>query len=319
MEPGGKIDGVVFNIQRFSVHDGPGIRTTVFLKGCSLRCFWCHNPEGIRPGPQIQVFPDRCIGCGVCFTVCPQGAHAMQEGVRVFHRERCRACGTCVETCYAGALELTGTRMTVEQVVEEVLRDRAFYETSGGGVTLSGGEPVLQMDFSHALLERCKVEGLHTAVETAANCRWDDIATLLPVTDLILMDIKLMDPDRHRAVTGVSNHRILANARRLAQTDTSILFRVPIVPTVNDSLEEIAAIATFVRRLMDISPDNGRSTPGHANALSLELLPFHRLAGDKYRSLGFEYRASELERPTKEKMTELAEVVRAHGVAVLGR
>jgi pyruvate formate lyase activating enzyme len=210
--------------------------------------------------------------------------------------------------------------MTVEQVVEEVLRDRAFYETSGGGVTLSGGEPILQVDFSHAILERCKDDGLHTAIETAGNCRWDDIATLLPVTDLVLMDIKLIDPDLHREVTGVSNGRILANARRLVQTDRPILFRVPVVPTVNDSVEEIAAIAAFVRRLADIrTQKNGGYAKVHANSLSLELLPFHRLAGDKYRSLGFDYRASELERPTKDKMEELAEAARATGIDVLGR
>jgi len=308
--------GVIFNIQRFSIHDGPGIRTTVFFKGCSLRCFWCHNPEGIHPRPEIQFFRSRCISCGECVAVCPQEAHALQNGVRAFRRERCQACGTCAETCYADALELTGWCMTVEQVMEEVLRDRAFYADSMGGVTLSGGEPALQPDFARAILERCQAEGLHTAVETAANCRWDDLAALLPVTDLVMLDIKHMDADKHRAVTGVSNQRILANARRLAQTDRPVILRVPVVPTVNDTPEEIAAIATFVRHLIDLRRESGHGTASHADLPSIELLPFHRLAADKYRSLGLDYRASELERPTKEEMAELAEIAQAQGIAV---
>jgi len=136
--------GVIFNIQRFSIHDGPGIRTTVFFKGCSMHCYWCHNPEGIRPHPEIQFLPERCIGCGECLAACPQKAHALRDGVHIFNRTQCSGCGKCAETCYASALELTGTVMTVEQVMEEILQDRAFYETSNGGVTLSGGEPVLQ-------------------------------------------------------------------------------------------------------------------------------------------------------------------------------
>ena len=307
------VTGVVFNIQRFSIHDGPGIRTTVFFKGCPLRCFWCHNPEGIRPEPELQLFLDRCISCGECFKACPEGAHELQGGVRVFHRDRCVACGRCVDTCYAAALEMTGRRMNVDAVVEEVLRDRAFYGTSGGGVTLSGGEPMLQRDFSLAILERCKAEGLHTAVETAADCRWDHLAGLLPVADLIMVDVKHIDPDIHRAVTGVPNERILANARRLARTGKPIIFRVPVVPTVNDTPDQIAAIAEFVRNLVDARPDSGRRV---ADIISLELLPFHRLASDKYRSLDLDYRASHLEPPTKDCMAELVEAASARGVTV---
>jgi len=309
------VTGVVFNIQRFSIHDGPGIRTTVFLKGCPLHCFWCHNPEGIRPEPEIQFFPSRCIGCGECLKVCPEGAHELRDGVHIFHRERCVACGQCAALCYAGALEMIGQRMTVDEVLEEVLRDRAFYATSGGGVTLSGGEPLLQREFTLAILERSKAEGLHTAIETAANCRWDHLAELLPVTDLIMMDIKHMDADKHRAATGVSNGRILDNARRLAQTDKPIIFRVPVVPTVNDEPEQVAAIARFVRSLVEARSDDGRCA---AADISLELLPFHRLATDKYRSLDMEYRAHGLETPTREHMAELVEVARAHSVTVRG-
>ena len=209
--------GIVTNIQRFSIHDGPGIRTTVFLKGCNLRCFWCHNPETLKPKAELQLFPDRCIGCGVCFDRCPQGAHVEVNGGRLFRRELCVACGTCVETCYAQSLVLVGESKTVEEVVEEVLRDRPFYERSDGGVTLSGGEPLLQLAFSRAILARCKEENLHTAIETAASFPWERIETILPVTDLVMMDIKLMDADKHRAATGVSNERILDSAQRLGQ------------------------------------------------------------------------------------------------------
>jgi len=309
--------GIIFDIQRFSIHDGPGIRTTVFFKGCSLRCFWCHNPEGLRPRPEIQFRPDRCIGCGECVAVCPQGAQAIENGTRVYRRERCQACGQCVETCYADALVLVGQEMTVEQVMAEILQDHAFYETSGGGVTLSGGEPVLQRDFARAILECCKAEGLHTAIETAGNCRWGSLSALLPATDLIMMDIKHLDPEAHHAATGISNERILANARRLAQTDKPMIFRIPVVPTVNDTPEEIGAIAAFVRRLADLRSEK-RHRPDGCHDISLELLPFHRLAGDKYRSLGLDYRARDLTQPSKEKMAQLVKMARVHGITVRG-
>lgn len=310
------VTGIVFNIQRFSVHDGPGIRTTVFLKGCSLRCFWCHNPEGIRPRPEIQFFPDRCIGCGECLAVCPQSAHVLQNGAHIYYREKCRACSACVETCYAGALELTGKVMSVDQVMVEVLADCAFYDNSGGGVTLSGGEPLLQRDFARAVLERCKAVGVHTAIQTTANCQWERLAELLPLTDLVMMDIKHMDPDKHRAATGGSNQRILANARRLMQTDTPVIFRVPVVPTINDTPEEIGAIAAFVRQLNELRHENSVPTSSKLALPSLKLLRFHRLATDKYRSLGLDYQASRLEGPTKEKMAELREHARSYGILI---
>jgi len=201
-------------------------------------------------------------------------------------------CGKCTDTCYAGALMLIGKLMTVDEVVEEVLRDRIFYDISNGGVTLSGGDPVVQRDFSQAILERCKAEGLHTAIETAANCHWNDLIALLPVTDLIMMDIKHLDSDRHREVTSVSNKQILDNARRLARTEKPLIIRVPVVPEVNDTPEEIGPIAQFVR----VFP----------NLQYLELLPFHRLGENKYNALGLNYPAIHLKTPSKEKMRELA-------------
>jgi len=302
------VQGIVTNIQRFSIHDGPGIRTTVFFKGCNLHCFWCHNPETLRRGPQLQLFPDRCIGCGECFERCPQGAHVMTEEGRRFLRELCQACGTCVETCYAQALLLVGEEKTVDEVVEEVLRDLPFYETSGGGVTLSGGEPLLQLDFAYAILEKCREAGLHTAIETAANWPWERLAALLPVTDLVMMDVKLMDDTRHQECTGVSNARILENAKRLG-TEASpggnppaLIVRTPIVPGVNDNPEDVLAIAQFAA--------------GLPNLLYYELLPFHPMASGKYDSLDMDYRARDLKTPAKEQIEALAEVAKQAGIEV---
>ena len=243
------LEGIVTNIQRFSIHDGPGIRTTVFLKGCNLRCFWCHNPETLRTSPELQVFPQRCIACEACLEACERGGHVVVDGNRQYLRDLCIVCGSCADTCYAQCLVVVGERMSVDQVVEEVLRDMPFYERSGGGVTLSGGEPLLQIEFTEALLERCRKEGLHTAVETAANYAWERLERILPQTDLIMMDVKLMDPEQHRACTGVSNERILANARRLGAQGVPLIVRTPIVPGINDTEEAVSAIASFAASL----------------------------------------------------------------------
>ena len=306
--------GIVFDIQRFSIHDGPGIRSTVFLKGCSLRCFWCHNPESIRPKPEIQFLPQKCINCGECVLICQHGARIDLDGDMVYLRPECQTCGECVPSCYAGATELVGEEMTVDQVMTEVLADRAFYQTSGGGVTLSGGEPVIQPEFSRAILERCKAEELHTAIETAGNYPWEFLESMLPMIDLVMMDIKHLDPDQHRAATGVSNERILANARRLALTNKPIIFRTPVVPTVNDTPEEIDEIAAFVSTLSKLRTNNNGSKD--VAPITYELLAFHRLASDKYRSLGLDYHASELEQLSNETMTTLIGVAKSHDIIV---
>ena len=301
--------GTIFHIQRFSVHDGPGIRTTVFFKGCSLRCFWCHNPEGLRRQPEIRIHPARCIACGQCREACPNGAHTVSAGgEHIFRRESCQACGRCVEICYAGALEMAGQEVTVDEIMQQVCQDIPFYQSSGGGVTLSGGDPALQPAFAHQILHACRQEGIHTAIETAANCPWDTLAEWLPLTDLVMMDIKQIDPDRHRWATGVSNERILANAGRLMEAGMPVLFRTPVVPTVNDTPEEIAEIARFVRRLGEMA--RTQEPP------ALELLPYHGLAGDKYQSLGLENRAAGLDSPPAHKMAQLANAAAAQGVVV---
>lgn len=301
--------GRVFNIQRFSLDDGPGIRTTVFLKGCSLRCFWCHNPEGIQAKNELQFFIAKCIACGNCLAVCLQGANSVLDGRLVFQREKCLGCGACVTACYAEARLLASHDLSVEEVLDEILLDRIFYAASGGGVTLSGGEPVLQADFARALLEKCRRNGLHTAIETAGNYPWKDLAILLPYTDLVMMDIKHLDPTKHRQATGVSNERILANARQLAQTDKSVVFRVPVIPTVNDTRAEITAILEFIRGLAAGRAKDDRTNQSSHDSILVELLPPHRLASEKYKSLGRYDRASLLPPLSEERMKELEELL----------
>ena len=298
--------GVIFDIQRYSIHDGPGIRSTVFLKGCSLRCFWCHNPEGIKPNPEIQFEPEKCIGCGECVLACTQGAQYLSSTQRFYDRDGCTVCGQCADTCYTGGLSLVGGTMSVEDVLAEVLPDRPFYQDSGGGVTLSGGEPVLQNEFACDLLARCQAENIHTALETAGYYPWEHLDRLLPHTDLVMMDLKHMDSERHRAATGAPNEKILANARRLAETDTPLVFRLPVIPTVNDNYDAVRAIACFVLELSDV-----RKAP-----IPIQLLPFHRFAESKYTSLGQRYRAHTLP-ATVENMQELKAIVKELGLNYL--
>lgn len=307
--------GVVFNVQRFSLHDGPGIRTTVFLKGCTLHCFWCHNPEGQHAAPEVRYYPDRCIACGQCVDACPHHAHALVDGVHTFDRERCESAARCVAVCNARALETEGRRMSVAEVMAEILPDRPFYELSGGGVTLSGGEPALNHDFAREVLRACQAHGLHTAVETCGAVPWTALAALVPHTDLFMMDLKVIDPAKHRAATRQTNEHILANARRLAATRIPLVFRTPVVPTVNDTPDDIGAIAAFVRQLRD---QRQARTPADA-AITYEIMPFHRLAAGKYASLGLAYPAATLEPPSPATMAALAEVARQQGIATVNR
>lgn len=294
--------GRIFDIQRFSTHDGPGIRTTVFFKGCPLRCFWCQNPEGLTPEKELQFVATRCTLCGECAKICPAGVHVLDDKFHEIRRDACTLCGACTEVCLPGALTLAGEDRGVEDIVQVVVQDRVYYEQSGGGVTLSGGEPLMQPNFAAGILTRCRDEGIHTAVDTCLECSADDLARVLPLTDLFLIDLKHMDSTRHRAGTGRGNERILANAKIVAATDVPVIVRVPVVPTFNDSVEAIRAIAEFAASLRTLQ--------------HLELLPFHQLGESKYESLGLREQASQLEHLSRQRITELADAARSAGVSV---
>ncbi|HPD15380.1 MAG TPA: glycyl-radical enzyme activating protein [Planctomycetota bacterium] len=295
--------GRVFNIQRFSIHDGPGIRTTVFLKGCSLACVWCHNPESIAEAPELAFFPAKCIRCGHCFAACETGARRLEGGEARYDRARCRVCGRCAEVCYAEAIVVEGRELTADEVVAEVLRDKPFYDNSGGGVTLSGGEPLLQADFCAEVLSRCRARGVHTALDTAACVPWAAFERVLPDTRLVLLDLKLADSDRHRRATGAGNELILANARRLGTTGVPLRVRVPIVPGWTDDEGNLAAIADIARELPNLE--------------GVELLPYHRFAESKYQRLGRAYALEGTQAPEEARLSRLAAVVSERGVRVV--
>ena len=293
---------IVSDIQRFSIHDGPGIRTTVFLKGCNLRCHWCHNPETLRQEAEVQFVPGRCVGCGACLSACPNQAHSLTDGSRRFDRSLCEACGRCAAGCYARALAMVGRDMTVEQVMAEVSADREFYDNSGGGVTLSGGEPLFQPDAASELLAACKAEGIHTAIETNLAWPWSRVEAVLPVTDLVMLDIKLMDPAEHRRWTGAGNEQVLANARRLSAEGVPTIVRTPVIGGVNATAGKIGKIADFVSGLEGL--------------LYYELLAYNLLGMSKYEGLGMEPPAEEFARPGAAAMESLAAEAGRRGVEV---
>lgn len=293
--------GVVFNIQRFSVHDGPGIRTTVFLKGCPLNCVWCHNPEGIAAEPEIARSPNRCIECGECVEVCPQrlpipGVVAAQEAV-----DLCLVCGACAETCPCEARQVAGWEMTVDEVMVEILKDQIFFEESGGGVTFSGGEPLWQAGFLRQLLLACREQGVHTVVDTSGLAPWEELESVAGLTDLFLYDVKLIDDRAHRKFTGVSNAQILANLRRLGDGRQRIWVRVPVIPGINDSHENLEATADLAASMSGVE--------------RICLLPYHPLGEDKLRRLGQRAALAGLERPTETDMQGLLKLVEAAGVS----
>ena len=285
--------GMVFDIQRSCVHDGPGIRTTVFLKGCNLRCFWCHNPESWHMQQDLLLYPSKCIGCGKCFTLCPQGCHSvLPDGTHQIGRAKCTLCGACAKRCYAGALVLSGKERSVDDVMKAVLADAAFYQNSGGGVTISGGEPLLQPDFTLALLQVAQSAGIHTALDTAGNVPFEVFERLQPYVDLWLFDCKCMDSALHIQATGAENARILENLRRLGNGETPVWVRVPVIPGFNDTEENMRVLRDFLDSLPAVA--------------RLDLLPYHNLGAGKNANLGREYAHMDLKAPSKERMAELA-------------
>ena len=270
----------IFDIERNSYVDGPGIRTTVFFKGCNLRCAWCHNPESQSAKPQMMFYKNKCTGCGKCREKCPNSM------------EKCDLCGRCTLYCPHDAREICGKEYTVDEVMREILKDKAFYENTGGGVTFSGGECMLQIDFLEEILRECKKNGIHTAVDTAGHLLFERFERILPYTDLFLYDVKCYDSEKHKQYTGVGNELILENLKRLLATDKSVWIRIPIIPTVNDTEEEIRSIRSFL--LSCGTPEK------------VELLPYHAMGEHKYAAIGKE--AQIFSTPSEEKMMRLKKI-----------
>lgn len=263
----------VTNIQRFSLNDGPGIRTTVFLQGCNMRCAWCHNPETLSLQPQLMFYPAKCIGCGRCFSVCPTGAQQVKDGSRWIDRQLCAAvaCGCCVSECASKALVFSAKHMSVEEIMREVRQDKLYYQHSGGGVTISGGECMLHPQAVTELAQACRAEGIPVAVETNLNFPWESIRDTLALMDLIMFDVKLVDDKAHMQYTGVSNTRILENVSHLDELGIPLLARTPLIPGVTDHAENIAAIAKLLGSLKHLT--------------AYELLNFNPLGASKYDAL----------------------------------
>lgn len=278
--------GMIFDIQKFSIHDGPGIRTTVFMKGCPLRCVWCHNPESQSDRPEMSFIPSKCIGCGWCAKACPESCHSLQDGVRLFKREACVRCGKCAERCYARALELVGRRADVPEVMAEVLKDKAFYESSGGGMTLSGGEPFFQPKFASALLAAAKGHGLHTCVETCGFASWSVIGPALKDVDILLYDVKESDPARHEECTGAPLAPIIENLERADASGAKTILRCPIVPGLNDRPEHFRSIGLLAERLK--------------NATGINVIPYHPLGMSKSERFGTDARLKDNAFPSED-------------------
>ncbi len=288
--------GTVFNIQKMSIHDGPGIRTTVFFKGCPLACLWCSNPESQRRDLEIACFENRCVKCGYCAEVCPKQIVERGGSFEILDRTQCDLCMKCVDECCTNAKKLIGEEYDEESLYAEILKDKPFYDSSGGGVTFSGGEPFMQGEFLISILKRCKEGGVHTAIETTGFTDTELFLRALPYLDLIYYDVKHMDEETHRKVTGVSNERILANLAEIGKKHDNIVIRIPVIPGINDSEENVRKTAAYAVK---------------CGAAAVELLPYHNLGEVKYGQLGREYALSQIQKPEHTHMEALAEAMRS--------
>ncbi len=298
-----KTTGLVFNLQRYSLEDGPGIRTTVFLKGCPLNCAWCHNPESISPRQEFIILENRCIGCGECRRACRYGAVVPADSPLPRAMDNCALCGACMDACPTGARELIGRHLNSAELLRLLVNDRVFFDESGGGVTFSGGEPLLQFAFLREALSGCRAERLHTAVDTSGFCPTDHLVAIAPLTDLFLFDLKFVDAQRHEQYTGVSNRLIMENLRVLSTVHSNIWIRFPVIPGINDTRTELEAAARLAASLNGVKQVN--------------LLPYHRTGIQKSRRLGKSGFLADLHPPSTDALLSAESVFRQYGLKTL--
>ena len=299
--------GTIFDIKKYSINDGPGIRTTVFFSGCPLSCLWCHNPESQSLTPELLYRSGRCLLCGECINVCPEGAISLgkNSSTIITDRQKCTRCQTCITTCYSGAREFSGRQVTVQEVMAGLEREIPFYDESHGGVTFSGGEPLMQPAFLSLLLKACKRQEIHTVVDTSGFANWKVFEQIRVDVDLFLYDLKHMDSIRHREVTGVPNEVILENLRRLSAAGANCFVRIPLIPGINDDEKNLFESGEFLVSLPKVQ--------------SVEVMGYHDIAQAKYEALGREFTLRETKPPTETAMHNAAEILRSYGLNVLLR
>lgn len=293
--------GMIFDIKRYAINDGPGIRTAVFMKGCPLACWWCHNPEGQGSQPQLMFRANRCLAAMACIDACPKRA-IRWEGGSLTDWDVCDHCGDCADACYSGAREMVGRAISVDRLMTEIERDLPFYDQSGGGVTFTGGEPLFQRDFLHEMLHACRMKEIHAIVDTSGHAPWESFELILPWVNLFLYDLKLMDETRHLQFTGVSNQLILENLRRLSFTGTPLIVRIPLIPGVNDEQDDMEQFAIFLSGLPHLE--------------GMEIIPYHEIGVPKYLSLGMNYRLEGLRPTAREQVEGVEKLFIRHGLPV---